>query len=484
MIPYNLKEVLELNNISFNASQNNIRISCPFCSSKKVNKNMGINLSEEKFNCFSCGVHGRGATQFHAYLNNISTKDAYQELMTQLGYFNSGNNSKSFPKRERTAPQIEAPVMQSTEAKDDVKNKTYTMMISRMKLSKSHLEDLLSRGFTEEEIQNLGYVSYPKALDEGITPEYFDIPKYLTNHGAELNGIPGFYRTKNKNVWTLPKKKGGIMVYYRNFYNEITGIQIRKNNEDIKYDEETGEHEQKYTWLSSNGFKDGCKATSKVHFACDFEWNKEKMQFQPVIKNGIIVLTEGAMKADLTHAITALPLMAVPGVSCAFEALKKTIPLLKDIGLKKIVIAYDMDKVMNINVLESLEKMKKLIISFGVDVDDLYWSNEVVNTDGSHEQMDTAKTFVFTSETLSANIEASKLQHTLSRIISVNRNEILFALSSSKELTDENKNNFAMLKEACKKAGLNCKPVFWSLNLKGIDDYYACKQRNVSYVRK
>ena len=479
MIPYTMSEVLKLNSIDFKPNQTSIRVLCPFCSKKKINKDLGISLDSEKFNCFCCGISGRGATEFHAYLHNITTKEAYAEIMQQLGY--STDKANNMPKRERTVTHIEPPLPQSEEADDITKNQTYSMLLSCLKLSDRHTQDLLERGFLNHEIATLGYVTYPKSKSDGYTEEYFSIPKRLIGQNCTLKGIPGFHKTKNKNVWTLCRRKGGILVPYRNFYNQITGIQLRKNNEDLLINDETGEAESKYTWLSSNNLKEGCKTSSKIHFATDFEWSKEKQEFHPVLKKGIIVLTEGAMKADLTHMISGLPFMAVPGVSCASEALKVNIPLLKEIGLEKVIIAYDMDKVMNINVSEALVKMKKLIEEFGIIVEELYWSTDMVLTDGTHEKMDVSDTFVFTTSSLADTLEADKLDKMLSKIKGIDKKQIIFALANSKELTEENKCNYSVLKKACEKEDLICRPAFWSLKLKGIDDYYACKQRNVNY---
>ena len=478
MIPYTMSEVLKLNSIDFKPNQTSLRVLCPFCSKKKINKDLGINLESEKFNCFCCGISGRGATEFHAYLHNISTKEAYADIMQQLGY---NVDSDNIPKRERTVTQTEPPLPQSEEADDVIKNQTYSMLLSCLKLSDRHTQDLLERGFSSHEIATLGYVTYPKSKEDGYTEEYFTIPKKLIGQNCTLKGVPGFYKTRNKNVWTLCRRKGGILVPYRNFYNQITGIQLRKNNEDLLINDETGESESKYTWLSSNNLKEGCKTSSKIHFATDFEWNKEKQAFQPVLKKGIIVLTEGAMKADLTHMISGLPLMAVPGVSSAAEALKTNIPLLKEIGLEKIIIAYDMDKVMNINVSKALVKMKKIIEEFGIIVEELYWSTDMVLTDGTHEKMDVSDTFVFTASSLADTLEADELDKMLSKIKDLEKKQIIYALVNSKEITEENKCNYNVLKEACEKEGFTCRPAFWSLKLKGIDDYYACKQRNVNY---
>lgn len=49
---------------------------------------------------------------------------------------------------------------------------------------------------------------------------------------------------------------------------------------------------------------------------------------------------------------------------------------------------------------------------------------------------------------------------------------------------NSNKALFKVLEEKCKKKEMTCRPVLWSLKLKGVDDYLACKKRNVDYTTK
>ena len=193
------------------------------------------------------------------------------------------------------------------------------------------------------------------------------------------------------------------------------------------------------------------------------------------------------MKADLAHAISSIPFIAVPGVTSALKALEKIIPLLKSVGVKKILLAYDMDRVLNINVLEGLHVMKSMINENGLEVEELTWSTNIVLLNGVHEQMDLSNTFVFTPDSLSVAFETNnkgdeKIHGLLERVKTLEISQILFALPNSKALTEETKSNYEKLEKITTKYSLKCKPVFWSLRLKGIDDYYAHKMRGVKYV--
>lgn len=487
--PYTMEDVLRLEHISYLPGRRNIRVKCPICNSSKVEKNLTINLSDECFNCYGgCGLRGRSATNFYAYLHNLTSKEAYENIMSELGL-----SSGSIHYEPRTRIVEETPEEpQADETDSATKDNTYSHLLSLLKLSDKHRNDLLDRGFTKEEIALCGYVSYPKANYEGITEALFSIPKRLLSQQCELRGVPGFYKTKNKGAWTMMKNKGGIMVPYRNFFNEITSIQIRKDNEDLRRDPEDGKLESKYFAFSSAGYKDGCKSSAQAHFACDFVCDKENNLQYPLVRKGVITITEGAMKADLAFRISGIPFIGFPGVSVVITVLAEIIPLLKDIGVHTIAIAYDMDRVTNINVSECLYKVKQFIISQGMNCQEVTWSKEIVNLDGSHQLINIDTDFLFTPETLTKAIRKSErntlnkdfIDDTLSRCISIGKKNIYFALGNTTEISDETKQLFAILEKYCRRKGLSCNVTLWSLRLKGIDDYFAYRYRNIDYNTK
>lgn len=486
--PYTMEDVLRLEGISYKPGKSQIRVCCPNCNKKKMTQELSIDLKEEFFNCYGgCGLHGRFATNFYAYLHGLSSKEAYENIMSELGL---SNEKIRYEPRKRIVEEIkEEP--QAIEVDPSVKDKTYSQLLSMLKLSEKHENDLLDRGFTKEEILLCGYSTYPKANDEGYTEQLFAIPKRLISKQCELYGVPGFHRTRTKGVWTMMKNKGGIMVPYRNFFNQITGIQIRKDNEDLIRDE-SGKLESKYFSFSSAGYKDGCKSSAQAHFACDFTCDKENNLQHPLISKGIITITEGAMKAELAFRVSGIPFIGFPGVSVVIPALKEIIPLLKDIGVHTIAIAYDMDRVTNINVSECLYKVKQFILDQGMNCQEITWSKEIVNLDGTHQMINIDEDFIFTPETLTKAILKSDrtirskdfVDDILSRCIQIGKKNIYFAFSNSKEITEETKELFHTLTKSCKNRDFTCKSVFWSLKLKGVDDYFACKYRNIDYTTK
>lgn len=473
MVEVTLQEVLRMCNVDF-PTGTNVRIRCPFCQNSKINKDFQIDFSTESFGCFRCGIRSRYGISFYALYHGISNKEAYQEIASQYG--ESKTDTPIFKPRVNPQAQINEDV---SVAPAEVLDQTYRKLTEKLSLSEKNKEDLLSRGFTEDEIQSIGYVTYPKKEVDTYTKEYFSIPKELLDSSCVLQGVPGFFKTKNKDVWSLCARKGGILVPYKDFYNRIVGFQLRKNNEELDRDEETGECEYKYSWISSGGLKNGCKASAKIHYAVDFKWFPDEQCFKPDIKSNSIMLTEGAMKGDLAHAISGIPFICVPGVSSAQDALRENIPLLKSIGINTIAIAYDMDRVMNINVAKSLEAMKSLIESHGMKCLQTSWSNKMTHFDKRLEIMDVEQSFVITPDMRNWNLE--KLQKTLDEVKEI-KTKVYFAFKNSTEVTSENKEFYYLVEKECKKRGLYVTNVFWSLRLKGIDDYFAHKDRDIQYI--
>lgn len=466
--PFTIADVLQMNNISFNTISRSIRISCPFCKVGKIERNFGVELDSEKFHCFRCGIQGRGGTQLHALLHNISTKEAYKEIVRYVG-----NNS--YEKRDLS--HVNQDIWQdveATEATADMKNSVYEKLLSITALNHRHKKDLLVRGFKESEIALLGYSSYPRREDEKITEEYFSIPRLIMSkpeEGLSVKGVPGFYKTKNKGSWTMMNSTGGIMIPYRSWENQISGIQIRKNKEDLENDA------SKYVWFSSKDKNEGRKQTTCLHYACDYEWDDKEKSYHPIIKKHSLCITEGALKGDLAHCLSGIPFVCMPGVSSANAALKADIPKWKKAGVERIFLCFDIDMIMNINVTEALDNLKKLISSYGIEVLLMTWDMTYYNFDKSTSTFNGETDFVFTPDTLDKALECDTLEEQLEKLIKIGKKNLFFAAVKSDEFKSKrNIDNFNILKEKCEKNKLSCAAVFWGIISKGIDDYFARKK--------
>lgn len=239
-------------------------------------------------------------------------------------------------------------VKESPVADIETRHRTYTALLEKLSLASDHTENLLGRGLKEDEIMKLGYKTTPVV---GMTK----IAKELVQEGCELSGVPGFYRTES-DAWKFTINQRGILIPVRDGKGRIQGMQIRRD--DAK--------KRKFRWVSSSELKSGCKAEGWTHLA------------GPPAKT--ILLTEGPMKADVIHALTGLTVLAVPGVN-ALTQLEIALKQLRELGLQKIMTAFDMDMATNPHVQKGYQQLLLLLDQMGFQFGTYLW-------DGSFKGLD------------------------------------------------------------------------------------------------
>jgi len=233
---------------------------------------------------------------------------------------------------------------QPKKAKDSSLNRVYRQMLSQLKLSDQHQQQLVDRGLTIEQVKKLGYRT---------APTYSQIPaliRSLKNTGIDLLSVPGFYLNKQGYPWLM--NIPGLWIPYHNHNNQIVGMQIRLDQTP---------NSGKYVWLSASG-KGGVNSNTPIHVAredTDTAW-----------------ITEGALKADLANAYLNQTVVAMAGVSSYKEdELQQT---LQQMDIRQVVIAFDADKASNANVLRAEDKLAKLLIGWGYQTFTAEWDE----TDG------------------------------------------------------------------------------------------------------
>lgn len=359
---WNPADAIELCGVSVNRNAREVKILCPFCNSK----NFGFNTIKGMGHCWKCQNNADSA-KYYAATFGITPAEARNEIEKKLGIKNN------FVPGQRPERKIVIPSFKEEEIADIyVRNKTYNAFLELMPLTQKTLDNLLSRGLTENWIEALNYKTFPN-MNEA---ERCNISKKLLASGCVLEGVPGFYMNKAGN-WTFIQLTQGTIMPCRNHRGLISGLQIRKDDDCRIYNEESGEWEAKCSWFSSKGRNKGTGAHADVHYACEFMPLKEKPSIErPVFEKGFY-LTEGIMKADIVHAtFNNLPLLAVPGVH-ALKGLEEQIKRVKAMGAEEIVIAYDMDYKTNENVKAALEKTEKLIEENGLKMSVFNWETEV-----------------------------------------------------------------------------------------------------------
>jgi len=454
--PFRTEDVLTLLGYTVSENRSSIYIQCPFCKSK--GKPLNIELKSSFYRCCKNPDHKGNILTFYKELTGCeNNKAAYKEILSRLG-------------RENPLQVIKHETHTEQEFSIDYSktDRIYKKILAKSFLSKKNRENLLKRGFLEEEIKKLSYKTLP--VRNGL-----EIVQFVSDLGEpDLSGVPGFFVSK-KGTWCMKHGKPGIMVPYHDFYGNICGIQIRKDDEVRETDPETGKKEHKYYYLSSRYSKYGTPAIQCIHYAGTF------IDHQLQVKNQTLVLIEGAMKGDLFYAITGQPAICIPGVQCE-KILKKELPLLKEKGIHTILNGLDMDRLININVLEASIKIEKIILEEGLQFKNLTWETSYRDRYNQEHKLPTEKCFIFTKDTLQEAIEDENLLDILARVKKCGRTRIFYAYKDKMTLTTANASEhflFQHLKKQCN-SFLEVKPIIWDLKLKGIDDYYANKIREIN----
>ena len=336
-------------------------IPCPKCHGKRFSFNVVKGIGK----CWQCTFTADSAS-YYAVTQNLSLKEARLDIERRLGITKDG---------ERTAPPrivYNTQHQEADKADDAVLDNTYRAFLAELHLSDKNRNMLRARGLSDDEIEELNYKTLPRR-DE---IDFFALCRRLQSNGNILKGVPGFFKTKTGDYTFIQLTKGIIMPLV-NRNNQIVGLQIRKDDDLRVFMEEKGDYESKCGWFSSKNREGGCAANAKVHYACDFKFDAGKGQFVPVIPDGGVMLTEGIMKADITHFCQPnIPVISVPGVQ-ALNYLEQELVWLKDNGVHTVMLAYDMDYETNNNVKLAMDKTKELITSHGMRYKRIEWTSHI-----------------------------------------------------------------------------------------------------------
>lgn len=316
--PFTIREVAYLLNLRIrHKNAVSLDADCPFCGEQKGKLN--INLKKNVFKCNRCGESG-GMLALYGKVYGIDNQTACKEIKDALG------QNEQAPAYKITKKEIK-PVLESQEpeienaplAPDNLKNKTYTMLFSMLILSDTHKQNLLNRGFTEEQIERNGYKSTPVF-------GYRKLTKRLMEAGCIVKGVPGFYQ-EEKGEWSIhfSNKSSGFMIPIRNLEGLIVGVQIRL---DRPYDS------RKYMWLSSVNYHMGASSGSPTHLAGN-----------PGERT--VYITEGPLKGDLAYALSGRTFGCLPGAN-QYANLPIFLQQMKALGSRFVYEAYDMDKLLKL----------------------------------------------------------------------------------------------------------------------------------------
>ena len=285
---------------------------CPFCSDRKAH--MNVLLSDDVYRCNRCG-RGGGLLHLYAEYCGIDRSTAYEELCR---IFSQGGEPVP-PERTCTVE-----TGKRTVAAAEVRDNTYTNLLSLLSLCPTHQESLMARGLSLAEIELLGYRTTPTTRLNKIVTE-------LLERGCVLSGVPGFYCERESGRWVLDIRGSGIMLPDRNQFGQIEAIQIRLDN---------AERSKFYNLTSTDQYY-GTKAHCCAHFVGVSGEDHDET----------VCLTEGIMKADIAYFLShrvGYPhgFVGLTGVSNKSQ-LTAAFTALSSLGKSRILVMYDSDYLKN-----------------------------------------------------------------------------------------------------------------------------------------
>ena len=333
------------------------RAVCPFCGGKD-----SLSVGKDQYHCFKCNASGNAIT-FVRQQEHIA-----QGVMKRL-YEIAG---APCPIVSPTALANEPIEGTAKTAPPEVLDQTLRELFALLHgLSPKHEAAMKARGF---------WTTPPYATFHMKNEECERICRVLISKGCQLKGVPGFYM-KQDGSWTMTLAGlPGFLVPYISMDGKYQGVQKRLDDDARK--KKDGSERPRYMWWSTRFVpKDGKPETGTpsqayVHFACEREETFDG-KLVPKFKNGTVFLTEGALKADLAHQFTEQCFMAVPGVN-ARNLLSPVLKELKKIGVRRVVLAFDMDYEVNEHVKDALDQTRALIKEEGFAYNHLKWDTQGV----------------------------------------------------------------------------------------------------------
>jgi len=323
---------------------NELNCLCPYCDEPHRREgHLYINVVKDTFICHKCGRQGN-ALQLYALLTNQDTKEAYKELAQEIS---SGTKRLHHIQYKLHYTQSQQKYIAPPETRD----KVYREFLKLLQLNEEHKADLLRRGLSEVAVKVKGY----KTLFVTPKERRLEICRTLQEKGLSLEGVPGFFKHKTTGEWDFIPYSG-YAIPVKNLDRQIIGLQVRMDEPALS----------KYRWFSSSSSKDvGTPAEASLHVVGSME-------------EGIVYLTEGALKADVASYLSGQMFIGLPGVSSCH---KQLIEILKQLQPKLVILAFDMDYEEKVEVKANVEKVKKLLAENNIKFKQITWNKQFKGID-------------------------------------------------------------------------------------------------------
>ena len=327
-LPCDIEQVVDLLGIEvIRDTGTQLHCRCPFCADRKAH--MNVKIRDNVFRCNRCGKGG-GILHLYAEYCDVNLHTAYEELCKIFGP-DGGEPVRKCKRKPRSIETVELPI-----ASAEVRDNTYSNLLSLLTLCPTHQSALKERGLKSEEMERLCYRTTPTTRLKRIVTE-------LLERGCILDGVPGFYCQKDSGQWVLDIRGSGIMLPDRNLLGQIEAIQVRLDKV----------YNQKFYNLTSVDQYYGTQSKCCPHYVGVHEGDE------------VVCLTEGVMKSDLAYSFAQgspyecgfVGLTGIPSYSQYERALEE----LDSIGVKRINVMVDSDY----QVKEEVRKARDRYIEMG-----------------------------------------------------------------------------------------------------------------------
>lgn len=323
---------------------------CPICGDRRGK--MGLYPNINTWRCWHCGESG-GMLPLYGKVHGISNSEAYREICDALAVNGFAEGCAAPVYQTKTPVPQDVP---SDKAPDEEIHRTLTALLALLTLTPAHREHLRTvRGLTDDDIDSFGFKSTPPSrLCRTLTER-------LIQKGYRVQGIPGFY-VNDYGKWTVKfyTRTSGIIIPLRGVDGLLHGLQIRLDHPIRDENDPPDKVGAKYLPLSSTGKNQGTSAGTPVHFVGD-----------PHAR--VVYVTEGALKADIVHALTGRTFVATIGANNT-NGLDELFSFLSRNGTEEIIEAEDMDKYRNAGVNRGAAAVYQLARKHGMTCRRLNWN--------------------------------------------------------------------------------------------------------------
>jgi hypothetical protein len=225
----------------------------------------------------------------------------------------------------------------------DTLHGVYFALLRALSLSGAHRNNLQGRGLDDDTIDRNQYRSLPGQGRAKIAA------RLREQFGDRLPQVPGFVvkAGSNGNYITIAGA-AGLLIPCRDAQGQIVALKVRRDAE--------GEG-PRYSYVSSTGYG-GPGPGAPVHVPL--------LTPSPAPH---VRLTEGELKSDIVAALGKVPTLSVPGVG----NWKSSLPILRNLGSKTVMIAFDADAFEKPHVARHLAACADALSAEGLAVEVERW---------------------------------------------------------------------------------------------------------------